>query len=108
MAPDDGSNLVDILRSADVALYRAKENGRGCFRFFEPDMNASVHKKMVLSRDLRHALSSGKGLELWYQPQVDLATERVNGFEAHVALGAPAISVTFRRTNSCRLQEIRI
>ena len=47
-------------------------------------MNASVHKKMVLSRDLRHALSSGKGLELWYQPQIDLATERVNGFEAHL------------------------
>ena len=84
VAPDDGSNLVDILRSADVALYRAKENGRGCFKFFEPDMNASVHKKMVLSRDLRHALSSGKGLELWYEPQIDLATERVNGFEAHL------------------------
>jgi diguanylate cyclase (GGDEF)-like protein/PAS domain S-box-containing protein len=84
VVPDDGSNLVDILRSADVALYRAKENGRGCFKFFEPDMNASVHKKMVLSRDLRHALSSGKGLELWYEPQIDFATERVNGFEAHL------------------------
>ncbi|MBU6462130.1 MAG: EAL domain-containing protein [Proteobacteria bacterium] len=84
VAPDDGANLVDILRSADVALYRAKENGRGCFKFFEPDMNASVQKKMVLSRDLRLAISTSKGLKLWYQPQVDLATERVNGFEAHV------------------------
>ncbi|MDE2332756.1 MAG: diguanylate cyclase, partial [Bradyrhizobium sp.] len=84
VAPDDGSNLVDILRCADVALYRAKESGRGCFKFFEPDMNASVQKKMVISRGLQDAISAGKGLELWYQPQVDVATERVSGFEAHV------------------------
>ncbi|MBU6458017.1 MAG: EAL domain-containing protein [Bradyrhizobium sp.] len=84
VAPDDGSNLVDILRCADVALYRAKESGRGCFKFFEPDMNASVQKKMAMSRGLQDAISAGKGLELWYQPQVDVATERVSGFEAHV------------------------
>jgi EAL domain-containing protein (putative c-di-GMP-specific phosphodiesterase class I) len=80
--PRDGSSLNEVLRSADLALYRAKEDGRGCFKFFEPDMSAAVQHKMALSRDLRHALTASAGLDVHYQPQVDLATRKVISYEA--------------------------
>ena len=80
--PLDGSNLSDLLRNADLALYRAKEDGRGCFRFFLPGMNAVVQHKMALARDLRRAVSEGTELAVHYQPQIDLVTGRVTGYEA--------------------------
>jgi diguanylate cyclase (GGDEF)-like protein len=80
--PRDGSNLNDLLRNADLALYRAKEDGRGRFHFFEAGMSAAVQHKLALSRDLRHAITENSGLSVHYQPQVELATGRVTGFEA--------------------------
>jgi diguanylate cyclase (GGDEF)-like protein len=82
MIPFDGSNLLDIQRNADLALYRAKEDGRGRFKFFEANMSATIQKKLVLARDLRHAISANTGLAAWYQPQIDLINNRVSGFEA--------------------------
>jgi diguanylate cyclase (GGDEF)-like protein/PAS domain S-box-containing protein len=80
--PHDGVNLNDLLRNADLALYRAKEDGRGRFHFFEAGMSAAVQHKMALSTDLRRAISENSGLSVHYQPQVELATGRVTGFEA--------------------------
>uniref|UniRef100_Q07QK2 Diguanylate cyclase/phosphodiesterase with PAS/PAC sensor(S) n=1 Tax=Rhodopseudomonas palustris (strain BisA53) TaxID=316055 RepID=Q07QK2_RHOP5 len=80
--PRDGSTLTDVLRSADLALYRAKEDGRGCFRFFEPTMSAVVQHKMALSRDLRHALGGNAGLDVHYQPQIELSSGQVISYEA--------------------------
>jgi diguanylate cyclase (GGDEF)-like protein len=79
--PHDAPTASDLLRNADLALYRAKEEGRGRFVFFKPEMLTAVQNKTSLARDLRSALSENVGLAVHYQPQIDLATGRVTGFE---------------------------
>ena len=75
-------NATELLRCADLALYRAKEDGRGCFKFFDQAMSEVVQKRVSLAQDLRSALAENKGLEAYFQPQIELATGRVIGFEA--------------------------
>ncbi len=70
-----------VLRNADMALYRAKEEGRGTWRFFEPEMDASIRSRRALGNDFREALARGE-FELLYQPVCDLKRERVSAFEA--------------------------
>jgi diguanylate cyclase (GGDEF)-like protein len=82
LIPQHGNNLDDLLRNADLALYRAKEDGRGRYYVFEAGMSAAAQHKMVLARELRRAITSNSGLSVHYQPQVDLATGGVVGFEA--------------------------
>ena len=82
LTPRDGTNPSDLLRNADLALYRAKEEGRGRFAHFKPNMNAAVQHKTALARDLRSAVSENVGLAVHYQPQIDLSTGRVTGYEA--------------------------
>ncbi len=81
MGPADGNAPDQILRSSDMALYRAKAEGRGTYRFFEPDMDASMQIRRLLEIDLRHALKVGE-FELHYQPFVTTATGQISGFEA--------------------------
>ena len=81
VAPDDGSDPDCLLKNADMALYRAKEDGRGTYRFFEPAMDAKMQARRALELDLRKALVLGE-FELFYQPLVRLDTDRVSGFEA--------------------------
>ena len=69
------------MRNADLALYRAKGDGRGTFRFFEPEMDAQMQARRALEHDLRKALPAGE-FELYYQPIVDLASNEISGFEA--------------------------
>jgi EAL domain-containing protein (putative c-di-GMP-specific phosphodiesterase class I) len=70
-----------LLKNADLALYRAKSDGRGSFRFFEPQMDACMKERRALERDLRRALTNNE-FELYYQPFVDLRSNEVCGFEA--------------------------
>ncbi|HEY0328514.1 MAG TPA: EAL domain-containing protein [Rhodopseudomonas sp.] len=93
MMPRDGSTLNEILRSADLALYRAKEDGRSCYKFFEAGMSAAVQHKMALSRDLRAAITDNSGLLVHYQPQIDLWTDRVVGFEALMRWSHPTLGL---------------
>jgi predicted signal transduction protein with EAL and GGDEF domain len=79
--PRDGLDASDLLRNADLALYRAKEQGRGRFVFFKPEMLAAIQNKTAIAHDLRGALNENGGLSVHYQPQIDLATGRVTGFE---------------------------
>jgi diguanylate cyclase (GGDEF)-like protein len=79
--PVDGGDADALLKNADLALYRAKREGRGRIRFFEPTMDAEVRSRRGLERALRRALQEDE-LTLAYQPQVDLATGRVTGVEA--------------------------
>ena len=81
IAPADGSNNDALLRSAELALYKAKEAGRGTYRFFEEPMNALAQARRSIEVDLRHALANGE-LELHYQPLFHLGADRVGGFEA--------------------------
>lgn len=81
LTPNDGLDADQLLRNADMALYRAKAAGRGCFRYYEPEMNAHAQLRRLLQLDLQRALQACE-FALHYQPQVDLATREVTGFEA--------------------------
>ncbi len=81
LAPRDGREHGQLLRSADLALYHAKESGRSTWSFFEPHMDARALARRSLEIDLRKALAL-REFELHYQPQVDLETNAIVGFEA--------------------------
>ncbi|WP_314953413.1 EAL domain-containing protein [Bradyrhizobium cosmicum] len=81
IAPRDGNDPDAIMKCADLALYSAKNGGRGAFRFFEPELDEIMHARRNLERDLRDALAGGQ-FELYYQPFVDAATGKTRGFEA--------------------------
>jgi diguanylate cyclase (GGDEF)-like protein len=81
VAPFDAVDSDLLLRNADMALYGAKGDGRGTYRFFETDMNTRMKARRELEMDLRRALV-GKEFELYYQPLVSLESNAVNAFEA--------------------------
>jgi diguanylate cyclase (GGDEF)-like protein/PAS domain S-box-containing protein len=81
--PGDGEDLDQLLRGADMALYRAKAEGRNTYRFYAAAMGAQVEARKALERDLRRALKGGE-LQLYFQPQLDLAAGRIVGGEALV------------------------
>lgn len=81
IAPDDGSEGGTLLRNADLALYRAKEAGRGTYAFFEESLNQRAQERRQLETDLRLALERGE-FELHYQPLFDLEQNRICSFEA--------------------------
>ena len=88
VSPGDGSAPDKLLRNADLALYRAKADGRGTYRFFESAMDEQMQSRRVMEQDLRKALSSGE-FELYYQPVVDLESNEISGFEALVRWNHP-------------------
>jgi diguanylate cyclase (GGDEF)-like protein len=81
VGPVDGMGPDRLIRNADLALYRAKGEGRGTFRFFEPEMDAQMQARRAMEYDLRKALAAGE-FELHYQPVVNLASNEITGFEA--------------------------
>ena len=80
MAPGDGNDADTLMRRADVALYRAKDNGRGRFAFFEAGMDERVHERAALENDLRIAIKADV-IEPHFQPLVQLGTGEVLGYE---------------------------
>ena len=81
MLPGDGEDADTALKNADLALYRAKGDGRGTFRLFEPAMDSAMQRRSALVRDLRHGLEIGQ-FELFYQPIMDKHAARIQSFEA--------------------------
>jgi diguanylate cyclase (GGDEF)-like protein len=81
MAPADGKEPDQLLRNADMALYRAKSDGRGAYHFFQAEMDAQMQERRTLELDLRKALQADQ-FELHYQPLIDLGRGEVCGFEA--------------------------
>jgi len=81
IAPQDGSDGETLLRNADLALYRAKEAGRGTFAFFEESLNQRAQERRQLETDLRLAIERGE-FELHYQPLFDLEQNQICSFEA--------------------------
>jgi diguanylate cyclase (GGDEF)-like protein len=74
-------DMERLLKQADLAMYRAKADGRGIFRLFEPEMGARAEHRRDLELDLREAMQNGE-LQLKYQPIIDLREQRVTAFEA--------------------------
>ncbi len=81
MSPADGSDPGQLLKNADLALYRAKKDGRGVYRFFEQALDIAARKRRQLELDLREALLTGQ-FRLNFQPIYDLKADRIGGFEA--------------------------
>jgi diguanylate cyclase (GGDEF)-like protein len=81
LAPQDGSDLDQILKNADMAMYAAKSAGRRTHRFFEPEMDAQVRARRKLEIDLRQAIADG-GFEVYYQPCLSLKDGSITGCEA--------------------------
>ena len=81
LAPQHGTNLDQILKNADLAMYAAKSAGRRTWRFFEPAMDAHVRARRQLEIDLRKAIAD-QVLEVYYQPCLSLLSDRITGCEA--------------------------
>ena len=81
LSPDDGVTSEAIIRNADLALYAAKDRGRGVHHFYNADLHTDAEERRELEHALRDALTHG-GLELFYQPIVNTASEEITGFEA--------------------------
>ena len=92
LCPDDGRDAATLMRNADTAMYVAKAEGRGTYRFFDAEMNRKAQDRLLLGALLRDAVAT-RQLTLAYQPQIDARTGAIAGVEAlsrwhHPALGA--------------------
>jgi diguanylate cyclase (GGDEF)-like protein len=81
LAPSHGRDADELLKNADLALYRAKASGRGAYAFFQPELDPKIAQRWSLEADLRLAIAE-RQLELYYQPIVELKKNAVTGFEA--------------------------
>ena len=81
--PDNGRDMDTLIHEADMAMYQAKQKGRGCFSFFSGQLNQIARERLTLETTLREALS-GNRLKLYYQPQVNIETHQLHGVEALV------------------------
>lgn len=88
IAPVDGLTVNDLLKNADLALYRAKKEGKGCYQFFEPAMDEHARRRRQTEVDLRNAIKHGH-FELHYQPLYNLEKECLTGFEALIRWNHP-------------------
>jgi diguanylate cyclase (GGDEF)-like protein/PAS domain S-box-containing protein len=90
--PRDGENTETLLKKADAAMYRAKDGGRNNFRFYSEDVNDWATERLLLEKNLRHALQR-KELEVVYQPQVSLVNGRIIGVEALLRWRHPGLGM---------------
>ena len=90
--PDDAGEMEVLHRNADLAMYRAKSDGRNCFKFFDATMNSEVHRRACLEQAMREPTLSTQ-LRLAFQPQVDLNSGRVSGVEALIRWTHPTLGV---------------
>jgi diguanylate cyclase (GGDEF)-like protein/PAS domain S-box-containing protein len=109
LCPADGHDTATLLRNADTAMYCAKREGRGTYRFFDSDMNRKAQDRLLLAALLRDAIATNQ-LRLAYQPQIDASTGKVAGVEAltrwhHPALGSIPPSRFIPLAEDCGLIE---
>jgi diguanylate cyclase (GGDEF)-like protein len=90
LAPEAGTDRNELLRKADIALYRAKSEGRNCYRVFTPEMDETVNLRRIIEEELRIALTTGEGLEVAYQPQIAMVNNSIVGVEALARWRHPA------------------
>ncbi|MDR3213623.1 MAG: EAL domain-containing protein [Azoarcus sp.] len=81
--PENGRDMETLVHEADMAMYQAKQKGRGCFSFFTGQLNQIAKDRLTLETALRDAISANE-LEIYYQPQVNIETHQLHGVEALV------------------------
>ncbi|MBM7704543.1 bifunctional diguanylate cyclase/phosphodiesterase [Metabacillus iocasae] len=90
--PADAQSVEDLIKYADTAMYQAKLKGGNQYQFFTLEINELISRKMILETGLRKAASNGE-IHIYYQPQVDIETGGVNGFEALVRWNHPELGI---------------
>ena len=90
--PDDASDMHELLKHADTAMYYAKNKGKNTYQMFLPDMKEGAQKRLTLESRLRRALERNE-FTLYYQPQIDLNTQRMNGVEALIRWIHPELGI---------------
>ncbi|HXF80586.1 MAG TPA: EAL domain-containing protein [Usitatibacter sp.] len=90
--PADGTDAQTLLANADIAMYRAKEQGRNRFCFYSADLNTLSQERLALEAGLRHALERGE-LDIFYQPKIDFVSDRVSGVEALIRWRHPQLGL---------------
>lgn len=86
--PDNGNNLNDIMINSELAMYKAKETGKNRYTFYEKFMNEDLYEKLFIQNALRNALKNNE-FKLYYQPQIDIKTGKIYGFEALIRWLSP-------------------
>ena len=92
--PTDGAAAEELLRNADMAMYRAKKSGRGTYAFFEERMNEEVVRRGLIERELRRAIAQQEFI-VHYQPQISPHTGHVRSVEALVRWNHPELGMLF-------------
>lgn len=90
--PKDGKDAQTLMKNADAAMFRVKEQGRGAFQFFTAELNNSIVERMTMENALRQALKNDE-LSVHYQPQVDLASGKIVGLEALLRWQSPELGM---------------
>jgi len=90
--PEDGKDAQALLSNADIAMYRAKEQGRNRFCFYAAELNHLSEERLALEAGLRHALERGE-IEIFYQPKIEFANGRVTGVEALIRWRHPKLGL---------------
>ena len=91
--PLDNTNLDELIKQADTAMYRSKEMGRGTYHFYTEELNAKANQRLALEADLKRALENDEFL-LHYQPKLDIASGKVTGSEALLRWQRPGSGLT--------------
>lgn len=86
--PEDGDNREALIKHADIAMYHAKDHGRNNFKFFTSELNKALSGRLSVENDMRHGLQEGQ-FQVYYQPQVDIETQRIRGMEALIRWNHP-------------------
>jgi len=89
--PDNGTDYDSLTKSADTAMYKAKDAGRNTYRFFTDELQATIKRRLLLEKELRIGLSLDNGLSLHYQPKVNMQTGHIVGMEALLRWNHPTL-----------------
>jgi diguanylate cyclase (GGDEF)-like protein/PAS domain S-box-containing protein len=90
--PEDGKDSVTLMKNADAAMYRVKEEGKNGYLLYTPEINEIAAKKFMLEKNLKHALKQNE-LLLYYQPQIDVGSNKIVGAEALVRWKHPELGL---------------